>query len=243
MKQRLDVLLVERGLVADYKLAAAMIMAGEVLVDGQRFDKPGIAFDLSSNVTLKTRSRYVSRGGDKLASVAASLGLNFNGQTVLDVGASTGGFTDYALQQGAVKVWAVDTGRGQMRESLRQDSRVEVFERTDVRELNELPRLVDVVLIDVSFVSLVSVLPWASLFLKLDGFIVALLKPQFEASKAVADRFKGVISDAQVRQEIINEFEGRIRRQFEIIAQADSQIAGAKGNRERFYKLRPRGLS
>ena len=238
MKKRLDNLLVERGLVVDLKEAVARIMAGEVLVEHHRADKPGLSFDPEVIIALKPQPRFVSRGGDKLASVTEKLGLEFTGKVVLDVGSSTGGFTDYALQNGAAKVYAVDVGRGQLDYRLRQDPRVVVMEETDVRSVETLPEPVDLVLIDVSFISLHRILSSIIGHLSSGGLIVAMVKPQFEASKKVADRFKGVIKDQSARELILNDFEEQISDHFQIVGQADSGLAGAKGNIERFYVLK-----
>ncbi|HSH31933.1 MAG TPA: TlyA family RNA methyltransferase [Candidatus Saccharimonadales bacterium] len=236
MKKRLDELLVERALAPDVKSAAALIMAGVVMGRGKILDKPGLALDESVMLKLKERPAYVSRGGDKLASVAAELGLIFSGQLVLDVGASTGGFADFALQHGAVRVYCVDVGNAQLDWRLRQDGRVVVMERTDIRAA-QLPELVDIALVDVSFISLQRVLPAVSCHLSAGGTIVAMAKPQFEAPKAIADRFKGVIDDELVRAEILQQFETKVQESFVILGQADSKVPGARGNVERFYVL------
>lgn len=239
MKQRIDEMLVERGLAGSLAEAGALVMAGEVVVGEQRASKPGTTVDVAVNIRLKTRSHYVSRGGDKLASVALALGLDFEGKTVLDVGASTGGFTDYALQNGAVKVIAVDVGTNQLDYKLRQDPRVVVREETDIRQFAEIETLqVDLAMIDVSFIKLEKILPAVVRLLSVGGLIAAMVKPQFEASKVVADEFKGVIADEDVRQAILLDFREQIKLNFEILGEEDSQLTGSKGNRERFFVLR-----
>jgi 23S rRNA (cytidine1920-2'-O)/16S rRNA (cytidine1409-2'-O)-methyltransferase len=255
MKKRLDVILVERGLAASRTQAAGMIMAGEVSSEGRVLDKPGVSQDETIELTIKNPPQYVSRGGDKLASVADSLGLDFAGKTVLDVGSSTGGFTDYALQYGAAKVFCVDVGNAQLAYKLRGDDRVVVMERTDIRNvlapnekiLNQvqdvksiLPEMVDMIVMDVSFISAIKVLAGLPRFLKDGGSIVVMAKPQFEAGKAIADRYEGVIPVGPVRDEILSGLETEISEQFEIVAQADSGLAGVHGNLERFYKLVPK---
>ncbi|HVO86306.1 MAG TPA: TlyA family RNA methyltransferase [Candidatus Binatia bacterium] len=182
-----------------------------------------------------TEEKYVSRGGLKLASVAEVLKLNFNGKSVLDVGSSTGGFTDFALQHGAAKVIAVDSGTNQLHPSLRADSRVELHEKTDIRRinLNEVP---DIVVIDVSFVSLRQILPAIADLSGPDTEIIAMVKPQFEAASAQSNR--GVIKNDTIRRQILKDFEKWARGRFVIVGKADSQISGAKGNQERFYNLK-----
>ncbi len=252
MKKRIDQLLVDRGIAADLKEAAAFVMSGEVLLGDHRADKPGVLVAGDARISLKEKSKYVSRAGDKLASVLGQLNLEFVGKVVLDVGSSTGGFTDVALQNGASKVYCVDVGTAQLAFKLRQDPRVVVKEKTDIRELKGLVLSlgkdsteyqdlvlagVDMAVIDVSFIKLEKILPAVAKLIKPDGIIVAMMKPQFEAEKAVADRFKGVISDEAVRQEIIGNFRQGVISQFEIVAEADSNVLGSKGNRERFFVL------
>ncbi len=235
-KQRLDQLLVERGLADSRTKAQALIMAGQVKVDGELRDKPGVTIASDSQIELAEQSRYVSRGGDKLASVADELRLVFKGKTVLDVGASTGGFCDYALQHGAVRVITVDVGTSQLDWRLRKDSRVEAHEQTDIRSF-ESDELADMAVVDVSFVSILKVIDAISSHVKPGAQIVAMVKPQFEADKAVADRFKGVISDEAVRQEILDRVRTELADSFEIKAEADSAVLGPKGNIERFFLL------
>jgi 23S rRNA (cytidine1920-2'-O)/16S rRNA (cytidine1409-2'-O)-methyltransferase len=171
--------------------------------------------------------------------VAKELGLNFKHKVVLDVGSSTGGFTDYALQQGAVKVYAVDVGTSQLAYKLRQDPRVVVMEQTDIREA-ELPEPADLAVIDVSFVSLRKILQSVARLIKPGGQIIAMAKPQFESDRVTATKFKGVISDETVRQQILGDLEADIEDEFQILDSADSKVAGAQGNRERFYLLSKR---
>jgi 23S rRNA (cytidine1920-2'-O)/16S rRNA (cytidine1409-2'-O)-methyltransferase len=238
-KQRLDLLLVERGIVPSRTAAQALIMAGKVKSGTTVLSKPGMSVDTGTEVTVEEAPRYVSRGGDKLASVAKELGLNFKHKVVLDVGSSTGGFTDYALQQGAVKVYAVDVGTSQLAYKLRQDPRVVVMEQTDIREA-ELPEPADLAVIDVSFVSLRKILQSVERLIKPGGQIIAMAKPQFESDRVTATKFKGVISDETVRQQILGDLEADIEDEFQILDSADSKVAGAQGNRERFYLLSKR---
>lgn len=236
-KQRLDLLLVERGLAASRTQAQAMIMAGEVSSEGRMLDKAGLLVEIDQPLELKTRSRYVSRAGEKLASVADQFGLDFAGKTVLDVGSSTGGFTDFALQNGASKVYAVDVGTGQLDWRLRQDERVVVMEQTDIREA-VLPEPADLAVIDVSFISLTKVLEAVAVLVKPGGPIVAMMKPQFEAGKVLADKYHGVIDDENIRQQLIANFRDWLAGKFEIVAEADSGLSGAEGNVERFFLLK-----
>jgi 23S rRNA (cytidine1920-2'-O)/16S rRNA (cytidine1409-2'-O)-methyltransferase len=237
VKLRLDSLLVRKGLADDLKHAKAIVMAGQVSSDGRRLDKPGLMLDPATTLEVRLGRPYVSRAGEKLASVAEELGIDFKGKIVLDVGSSTGGFTDFALGHGAVHSYCVDVGTGQLDWRLRQDARVTVMEQTDIREA-QLPEKADMAVVDVSFVSLKRVLPVTAAWLRPGGLIVALVKPQFEATKSVANRFKGVIKDEAVRQEIIADVRSWVIGEFEVLAEADSKVAGVEGNRECFFLLR-----
>lgn len=239
-KVRLDLLLVQRNLAPTRGIAQAMIMAGEVRSGTDVLTKPGQLFSETAELSIKEKPRYVSRGGDKLASVAVQLGLNFQNVTVLDVGSSTGGFTDFALQQGADKVYAIDVGTNQLAYKLRQDDRVVVMERTDIRKVTPLqlkPRP-SIAVIDVSFISLTKILHNVAQLLLPGGQIVAMMKPQFETDKPTADRYHGVIRDESVRQKIIQRFDEAVCQDFVIMKAEDSGVTGAQGNRERFYLLK-----
>jgi 23S rRNA (cytidine1920-2'-O)/16S rRNA (cytidine1409-2'-O)-methyltransferase len=240
MKQRLDLVLVERRLAASRSAAQAMIMAGEVKSGTTALTKPGQEVDADIELIIAERPRYVSRGGDKLASVVAVLRLDFQNKVVLDVGSSTGGFTDYALQHGAIQVFAVDVGSGQLAYQLRQDERVVAMERTDIRDVTpeQLDPRPDMAVIDASFISLTKILPTVAALIKPSGQIIAMAKPQFEADKPTADRYKGVIKNEVVRGEILDKLEAAMKEQFQIAASADSKVSGAQGNRERFYVLK-----
>ena len=236
MKQRLDVIMVERGLADTRTKAQALIMAGQVSTDDRILDKPGQSFDDQIVLHLKDQSRYVSRAGEKLASVAPALALDFRGKIVLDVGSSTGGFTDFALQAEAAKVYCVDVGTAQLAYRLRQDPRVVIMEQTDIREA-KLPELADVAVIDVSFISLTKILEAIAQLVQPGGAIVAMAKPQFEAGKALADKYNGVIPMGEERDEVLATLREWIERHFVIEAEADSGLAGAKGNLEHFFRL------
>jgi 23S rRNA (cytidine1920-2'-O)/16S rRNA (cytidine1409-2'-O)-methyltransferase len=240
-KARLDLLLVERGLAESREKARAMIMAGEVEVDGRRIDKPGHAVSCSSVIVVrKAYPPYVSRGGLKLEAALANFSVDVNGMVILDVGASTGGFTDCLLQRGAREVIAVDVGYGQLHWKLRQDPRVKLLEKTNIRMLRpeDLPGEVDGAVIDVSFISLELVLPPVSALVKRGGFILALIKPQFEAGRGQVGK-GGVVRDPAVHERVIEKVRGASRRLgWTVEGHMDSPILGPKGNREFFTYLR-----
>lgn len=248
-KNRLDIELVRRGLIATRSQAESWIKLGKVTVDGTVILNPGSFVKPTSQIKLAAEEQYVSRAGLKLASVARLLNLNFENKIVLDVGSSTGGFTDYALRHGAKKVYAVDVGTDQLHPSLRGDERIELYEKTDIRHvlkkevdsgelhlavhLGEIP---DIVVIDVSFISLREILPHIAM--NLSGSktqIVAMVKPQFEAGRGQVN--KGVIKNDSIRRKILADFEIWSKNYFIIQDKRDSDVAGAKGNRERFYLL------
>lgn len=233
-KLRLDQAMVARGMVETRSQAENYIKLGYVQVAGKMQTKPGHPVQ-SEKITLSITEQYVSRAALKLASVADRLKLDFRKRTVLDVGSSTGGFTDFALRHGASKVIAVDVGAEQMHPKLRTDKRVELREKTDIRDIDKLSSKPDIVLIDVSFISLRDVLPHVKTLCKPGSLIVAMCKPQFEAGEK--DVNKGVIKNDALRRKILKDFENWAKKSFKIIAKADSEIAGAKGNLERFYLL------
>lgn len=237
MKRRLDAELTSRGLVSSRSQAESWIKLGKVTVDGKTVTKSGHFVTDHSVIVLSAPEQYVSRAGLKLASVAQLLGVNFKDAVVLDVGSSTGGFTDYALQHGARKVYAVDVGTEQLHPSLRDNPQIELHEKTDIRDFtlpeNERP---DIIVIDVSFISLREILPHIARDLcKKSTQIVAMVKPQFEAGKHQTN--KGVIKNDGIRREILKSFEMWSKDLFVIQDKRDSEVAGSKGNRERFYLL------
>lgn len=241
MKQRLDKYLFAQGVVASRSQAESYIRLGKVTINGNQVMKPGAMVSEHDTVKLRTDEQYVSRAGLKLASVAELLAVNFTGTTVLDVGSSTGGFTDYALRHGAKQVVAVDVGTDQLHPSLRGDARIELHEKTDIRDysrkwISHHSPAFDVVVMDVSFVSLRDILPSIAPMCSASTEVAAMVKPQFEAGRAQVN--KGVIKNDTVRREILKEFEQWVQKLFIIIDKADSEVAGSKGNRERFYKLR-----
>lgn len=236
MKKRLDLILVEREMADTRTKAQALIMAGEVSGVGRILDKPGQTFDEEIELHLKAQPRFVSRAGEKLASVVEVFDIDFTDLVVLDVGSSTGGFTDFALQNGASKSYCVDVGTGQLSYKLRQDPRVIVMEQTDIR-VAVLPELADIAVMDVSFISLEKVLEPTAKLLKPKAIIVAMSKPQFEAGRELATKYAGIIPMGEERDEVIAKLRVWISERFEILSEADSGLAGAEGNVEHFFKL------
>jgi 23S rRNA (cytidine1920-2'-O)/16S rRNA (cytidine1409-2'-O)-methyltransferase len=251
-KARLDQLLVARGLVSSRSQAESWIGLGKVTVDGRVATKSGQFIREDADIQLTAEEQYVSRAGLKLASVAKLLGVDFRGKSVLDVGSSTGGFTDYALQHGAAKVFAVDVGTDQLHPSLRGDKRIDLHERTDIRDVIIgkfikgdmkyggshvlLGEAADIIVIDVSFISLREILPHLARELSSkDTQIMAMLKPQFEAGREQVN--KGVIKNDTVRRQILRDFETWAKQYFVIVDKRDSEVKGQKGNAERFYLL------
>lgn len=233
-KTRLDQLMVIKGLVSSRSQAESWIGLGKVTVNGRTATKAGQFVAADADVKLSANEQYVSRAGLKLASVAELLGVRFKETTVLDVGSSTGGFTDYALQHGASKVIAVDVGTEQLHPTLRSDERIELHEKTDIRDFST-DRNIDIVVIDVSFISLREILPSVARIAP-KALVVAMVKPQFEAGRNQVN--KGIIKNDAVRRQILQDFESWAKQAFVIIGKRDSEVAGSKGNRERFYLLK-----
>lgn len=234
-KERLDALLMNRGLFESRSRAQAAIMAGQVLVSEQKIDKPGTQVPPDADIRLLGgRLRYVSRGGLKLEKALQIFPISVSGLTVADIGASTGGFTDCALQNGAAKVYAIDVGYGQLAWKLRSDERVVNMERTNVRylEAGSLPEQVDAATIDVAFISLDKVLPAVHKILKPEGFVIALIKPQFEAGRENVGK-KGVVRDPAVHEAVIcNVIDFARAEGFGIAGLDFSPIKGPEGNIE-----------
>jgi len=239
-KQRLDRLLVERGVAPSRQRAQAMIMAGKVLVNNRPVDKAGFLVRHNDGIELKGKDiPYVSRGGLKLEGALQSLELNPAGLVCLDVGVSTGGFTDCLLRNGAVRVYAVDVGYGQLAWKLRQDPRVVVFERTNIRQMqtDAITEPVDLATIDVSFISLKIVVPAVAAFLKNGGRILALIKPQFEVGRNQVGK-GGVVRDASLHNRVIQNLSAFfVELGFLSETVIPSPIFGPKGNREFFILL------
>jgi 23S rRNA (cytidine1920-2'-O)/16S rRNA (cytidine1409-2'-O)-methyltransferase len=236
MKTRLDIELARRGLATSRSQAESWIKLGKVTVDGKAVTKPGHFVAETSNINMTAEEQYVSRAGLKLASVAQLLHLDFREKTVLDVGSSTGGFTDYALKRGAKKVFAVDVGTDQLHPSLRNNPAIELHEKTDIRDFYLPDEKPDIIVIDVSFISLREILPHLAQNLCGEHTVIAaMLKPQFEAGRNQTN--KGIIKNDAVRRQILKEFETWAKQYFVIADKRDSEVAGSKGNRERFYLL------
>ncbi|HKS35672.1 MAG TPA: TlyA family RNA methyltransferase [Verrucomicrobiae bacterium] len=236
---RLDQALVERGLCESREKARRAVMAGQVKVNQQRASKPGDRVNASDELALETPEKYVSRGGAKLEYALDHFRLSVEGSVALDLGASTGGFTDCLLQRGAARVYAVDVGHGQLAWKLRHDARVVVMERTNARDLTParfskdfVP--VDLVTIDCSFISLKKILPAAAGLLREGGWMVVLVKPQFEAGKAEADRGAGVIRDPRIHERVICELEEFVGAASELCWRGvtESPLQGPAGNKE-----------
>jgi 23S rRNA (cytidine1920-2'-O)/16S rRNA (cytidine1409-2'-O)-methyltransferase len=239
-RKRLDLIIVEKALAASRERARALIMSGRVLVNGQVVDKPGAAMTADSLIEVSGADLpYVSRGGLKLEGALKDFALEVSGWVCLDVGASTGGFTDCLLQKGASRVYAVDVGYGQLAWSLRRDSRVVVIERTNIRHMpgDRIPEAVDFITIDVSFISLKIVVPAVLKFLKPDGRILALVKPQFEVGKGQVGK-GGVVRNAEQHSRVIAELNLFFRSLgLECVGAVPSPIDGPKGNKEFFMLL------
>ena len=237
-KSRLDQLLVERGLAESRTRAQALVLAGRVLVGGNRVDKAGTLVAEDAEIALKGEILpYVSRGGVKLAGALDTLGVKVAGLRCLDVGASTGGFTDCLLQRGATSVAAVDVGYGQLAAKLRSDARVFVRERTNARTLvpSEIGGEVDLTVVDASFIGLDKLLPAIARCTRAGGQLVALVKPQFEVGRDEARKTKGVVRDDAVRASAIERVTAEIARSgFRVLGRCDSSLAGPRGNLEAF---------
>ena len=234
-KERLDALLTARGLFESRAKAQAAIMAGQILVNEQKIDKPGTQVTEDAKIRiLGDKLPFVSRGGLKLAKALKIFSISVEGKVVADIGASTGGFTDCALQNGAAKVYAIDVGYGQLAWKLRNDERVVNMERTNVRYLKkeQLAEMVDAATIDVAFISLDKVLPAVHKILKANGFVIALIKPQFEAGKENVGK-KGVVRDPKVHEAVINNVISFAKNEgFGIAGLEFSPIKGPEGNIE-----------
>jgi 23S rRNA (cytidine1920-2'-O)/16S rRNA (cytidine1409-2'-O)-methyltransferase len=240
-KQRADLLLCERGLAQSRERARALILAGKVFSGTRRVDKAGDLLPHDAELSVRGEDHpYVSRGGVKLRGALAALGLEPAGVVAADFGASTGGFTDCLLQGGALRVYAIDVGRGQLHERLRQDPRVVSMERVNARHLEAgaLPEAVDWIVIDASFIGLPKLLPAAHALLRAGGTVVALVKPQFEVGRERVGT-GGVVRDAQARDEAIAAVRSDAEALgFSVLGQADSVLPGPAGNLECFLRLR-----
>lgn len=231
-KQRLDALLFDRGLVESREQGRRLIIAGEVSVDGRTMTKPGTPVTGEEEIRLASRPPFVSRAGLKLQAALDRFDIDVSGWVVADVGASTGGFTDCLLQRGAARVYAIDVGYGQLAWKLRQDPRVVVMERVNARHLDHLPEPVDLATFDVSFISLEMVIPAVRRLLKPQGFLIALIKPQFEAGRGQVGK-GGVVKDSEVHRAVLLRVLGWAGSQgLAVLGLTPSPIKGPAGNRE-----------
>lgn len=240
-KERLDVILVERGLAESRARARAYIMAGEVTVNGQRVDKAGTPVLRDALIELAVPMPYVGRGGYKLAGALDTFGILIEGVIAADVGACTGGFTDVLLQRGAKRVYAIDVGQGQLDWKLRQDERVVVLERTNARYLEALDEPVELVVIDVSFISLRLILPAVRKWLADQAMVIALIKPQFEAGPEFVGK-GGIVRDPAVHRAVLEDLLGWMSGQgWSVGDLTRSSIQGSDGNVEYLVLLKPGG--
>jgi 23S rRNA (cytidine1920-2'-O)/16S rRNA (cytidine1409-2'-O)-methyltransferase len=243
-KFRLDELVVAKGLADSRSQAKALILAGKVKLGTERLDKPGRSFPEDSEVTVEAPPRFVSRGGEKLEGFLDRFEISMAGLPILDVGASTGGFTDCSLQRGAISATCVDVGRAQMHNKLIQDERVTNIEKTNARHLQpgDLPRAAyPRIVMDLSFISLTKVLPAVWQFIEMDGILIALVKPQFEAEKHEVDAGRGIIRNETIHQRVLAQIQDFALTQLpgaKLIGTMDSPIKGTDGNREFLLGLR-----
>ncbi|HYQ48530.1 MAG TPA: TlyA family RNA methyltransferase [Thermodesulfovibrionales bacterium] len=240
-RERLDKIIVDRGIAKSRERARALIMAGNILVDNRKITKAGMLVSTDADVVLKESDiPYVSRGGVKLEAALCAFHIDPSGKTVMDIGSSTGGFTDCVLKKGAARVYAVDVGYGQLDWSLRNDPRVVLHEKTNIRYFDRasVRDAVDLILIDVSFISLTQVLPRVHDFLAQDGDVIALVKPQFEVGREMVDK-GGIVRDEAKRLSAVTKIrEFAEAADMPVIGVCDSPIAGQKGNREYFIHIR-----
>ncbi|MFA6711588.1 MAG: TlyA family RNA methyltransferase [Candidatus Caldatribacteriota bacterium] len=245
-KERLDKLLVDKGLIDSREKAKRYIMANLVKVNGITVNKAGTRCEIDSQLYIKKdASRFVSRGGDKLEKALTEFGIDVNGKTIIDVGASTGGFTDCLLKYGAKKVYCVDVGYGQLDWALRKDERVVCIERTNIRYLDKdrFDFLFDLATVDVSFISLEKVFPVLDVLLKDKGEVIALIKPQFEAGKDLVKK-GGIVDDPAVHQEVINNILKKVRSDFLFLNLTFSPIKNYPGNIEYLvYLIKNKGYN
>jgi 23S rRNA (cytidine1920-2'-O)/16S rRNA (cytidine1409-2'-O)-methyltransferase len=238
IKQRIDILLVERGLADSLEKAQAIVMAGKVTANGQLITKPGMSINRDMVLELTKQAPFVSRGGIKLNHAIEEFGLNVSGKIAADIGASTGGFTDCLLKHGVKLVYAIDVGKGQLDWRLRQDPRVVVLEDINARYPIDLPKKIDLVTIDVSFISVEKVIPSAAALLREDGYLVVLIKPQFEALKREVSK-GGIIKNPEIHAQVLGRFlTWAIAHDYQLNGLLASPIEGASGNREFFILLK-----
>lgn len=241
MKKRLDILVCEKGLAESREKAKAVIMAGQIYVDNQKADKCGDTYDENASIELRGQTlKYVSRGGLKLEKAMEQFGLDLSGKICMDIGASTGGFTDCMLQNGAEKVYSVDVGYGQLAWKLRNDERVVNLERTNMRKVTreEVPDVIDFFSMDVSFISIKLLLPVARELMGENAEAVCLIKPQFEAGKGKVGK-KGVVRDSKVHVEVVKDiYDFCLNNGFDVLHTDFSPIKGPQGNIEYLIHIR-----
>ncbi len=236
-RQRIDTLLLERGLVESQTKAQDLVMAGLVLVSGQVAVKPGTLASREAEIKIVEKSPFVSRGGVKLEYVLEEFHLDVSEKVAADIGASKGGFTDCLLKRGANRVYAVDVGYGQLDYGLRNDPRVAVMERVNARYPLNLPEKLDLAVLDLSFISVEKVIPSVAKMLKDSGYLIVLIKPQFESLKSEVGR-RGIVKDSLVHARVLGRFvTWAIKHNFRFKGLVDSPITGASGNREFFILL------
>jgi len=242
-KRRIDLLLVEKGLAESHARAQALVLAGSVTADGKPVAKPGTSVPQDAQLAVAPPERFVGRGGLKLEYALDAFGLEVSGKVAVDVGASTGGFTDCLLKRGAARVYAVDVGKGQLDWRLRQDSRVTVKEGVNARYPLELPEKADLATVDVSFISVTKVIPPAAGVLKPGGHVVVLVKPQFEAERGEVGK-GGVVRDPAAHAKVLGRFiDWATDNGFRVGGLVASPIEGAEGNREFFVLLEREAIS
>jgi len=238
VRKRIDSLLVTRGLAESRAKAQALIMAGEVSVGGEPVTKAGTLVDEAADITVLAPPPFVSRGGIKLEHALEQFKLDISGKVAADIGASTGGFTDCLLKRGVQRVYAIDVGYGQLDYRLRQDKRVVVMERINARNPIPLPEKIDIITIDLSFISVTKVIPSVAELLKDDGFMVVLIKPQFEGKREDVGK-GGIIKDPFLHAKILGRFiTWAVGRGYRLKGLVESPILGAEGNREFFVLLK-----
>ncbi len=243
-KKRLDQLLVEQGLCESRSIAQALILAGKIRTGTTILDKPGKSYPGDIEITLESPPKYVSRGAEKIEGYLKKFPISIADKHILDLGASTGGFTDYLLQEGAATATCIDVGHGQLHQKLREDPRVFNFEKTNARHLNKdtLPHnAYQIVVMDLSFISIKKVLPAAWELLETGGHLITLVKPQFESTKQEADKGQGIIKDPAIHNRILEDIQDFVRKSLpsaEIQGLIPSPIQGAKGNKEFLLGIR-----
>jgi 23S rRNA (cytidine1920-2'-O)/16S rRNA (cytidine1409-2'-O)-methyltransferase len=238
VRKRIDSLLVTRGLAESRAKAQALIMAGEVSVGGKPVTKAGTLVDEAADITVMAPPPFVSRGGIKLEHALEQFKLDISGKVAADIGASTGGFTDCLLKRGVQRVYAIDVGYGQLDYRLRQDKRVVVMERINARNPIPLPEKIDIITIDLSFISVTKVIPSVAELLKDDGFMVVLIKPQFEGKREEVGK-GGIIKDPFLHAKILGRFiTWAVEREYRLKGLVESPILGTEGNREFFVLLK-----